>query len=274
MAAIVVQRYYRKYIAQKKFRMRKSATISLQCAIRVKIATKELLELKKEQKDVGKLKNANVKLKEEMATLRAMLSAQAKESAAGAAHMKELKEKEARIAELEKRIAEIEKELEDAKATVHKLTTDMQRQTEENAKDKSELAHLRARRPSKMPDSPPIHRRKPSSLNAESFEGVVNPAVLQEHMSKVARLEEELEEERFLRREADGEIIKLRAAINGVSLNSDEVKALLAPQISASSAVSVASTDNNDFDDDGKRYVAAWCMIYSRCFLPLGFIFN
>jgi myosin heavy subunit len=260
MASIVVERCYRKYIAQKKYRLLKSAIIALQCAVRRRTALNMLTELKREQKDVGKLKNANVKLKEEMATLRAMLNAQAKESAAGAAHLKELKEKEDQIALLERRIAEIEKELEEAKATVEKLESDIQRQAVEGSQDKSELQQLRAsRRPSKRtPDSPPIHRRMSSAVVAESIpegmpENYVSPALLQEHMSKVAKLEEALEEERYHRREADGEIIKLRAAINGVSLNSDDVKALLAPQQSGTISSAVSDAGSVDFDEDGKR---------------------
>ena len=120
-SAIKTQQYYRRYVAQKRFKMLKNATISLQCKTRQIIATKFLFDLKREQKDVGKLKQNNEKLKEEMASLRAMLSAQAKEGAASEQHKKELKEKEDQITELEKRIAEIEKELKAAKAKVEKL---------------------------------------------------------------------------------------------------------------------------------------------------------
>ena len=125
MATLVVQRYYRKYIAQKKFRMRKSATISLQCAIRARIATNALVKLKKEHKTVDKLKNDNLKLREEMTRLRAMLSAQATESSVRAAHAKELKVKDDRIAELEKQITEMKKELEDTKATLNQTIIQM-----------------------------------------------------------------------------------------------------------------------------------------------------
>ena len=273
VAAVAIERCYRKFIAQKKYKMLKSAIIALQCSARRRIAIKELTELKKEQKDVGKLKNANVKLKEEMATLRAMLNAQAKESAAGAAHTKELKEKEEQIAVLEKRIAEIEKELEEARATVQKLESDMKRQAEEVAHDKSELSQLRGSRhkSKRMPDSPPIHRRVSSTGIHEPVpegmpENYVSPAVLHEHMSKVARLEEELEDERLMRREADGEIIKLRAAINGVSLNPDDVKALLAPQQSGTASSAVSDAGSVDFDEDSKRYVVkiVACLVFLR----------
>lgn len=222
-------------------------------------------ELKKEQKDVGKLKQNNERLKQEMASLRAMLAAQAKESAADEEHKKELEDKESRIMELEKRISDIEKELEEAKKLVEKLEADIARQTAESAKDKEQLHHLRTRRAA--PESPvPKHKRKISSGSGNVPpvplpDGVpadyVSPEALAEHRAKVAILEEELEEERRLRREADGEIIKLRAAINGVKLNEDDVKALLAPQL-ASGAVSEESS-YADEDSYPKRYV--WFLV-------------
>ena len=205
-----------------------------------------------------------------MASLRAMLAAQAKESSAGVLHQKELKEKEDRIQELEKRIAEIEKELLIAKQMVEKLEYELRKQAEESAKDKEQLQQLRARRRQSQPDqSPmgskqrkssmsyeapesPISKRKSlaaGSSNVAVPEGIpedyVSPEALAQHRAKVATLEEELENERKLRRDADGEIIKLRAAINGVNLNDDEVKALLSPR---SPSVSVQSSfSENDF---------------------------
>jgi hypothetical protein len=44
-------------------------------------------------------------------------------------------------------------------------------------------------------------------------------------------MEGELEFERKLRREADGEIIKLRANLNGVDLKHEEIEALMAQQL-------------------------------------------
>ena len=72
--------------------MLKSAILALQCRHRVRVAKKVLDEFKKEQKDVGKLKGMNEKLKTEMASLRAMLASQAKESAANEEHTKALAE--------------------------------------------------------------------------------------------------------------------------------------------------------------------------------------
>jgi myosin heavy subunit len=151
LAATKVQQYQRRYVAQKKYRMLKSATVSLQCATRSRTARKALFEFQKEQKDVGKLKGVNEKLKQEMASLRAMLSAQAKGSAADTKHAAALKEKEDRIAELEKKIASIEKELATAKAMVEKLESNFQLQSEESARDKEEIENLRSRKSGTTP---------------------------------------------------------------------------------------------------------------------------
>jgi myosin-5 len=111
LAAIKIQTYRRMFKRRLHFRMRKSATIALQCKIRVLIARKVLKGLQGEQKDIGKLKQNNEILKKEMQSLKAMLAAQAKEGASNEAHEKEIKEREEKIAVLEKRISELEKEL-------------------------------------------------------------------------------------------------------------------------------------------------------------------
>jgi len=256
MATIEVQKYYRRYIAKKKYTMLQSAILSLQTASRARTARKFLNELKKEQKDVGKLKGMNEKLKQEMASLRAMLSAQAKESAADEKHKKAIQAKEQRIAELEKKIKDIEKELDAAKKMVEKLESDIARQAEEAAKDKEQIHQLRTHRRGRTPESP-IQTRKIMSGHSghpppPPPEGMpadyVSPEVLAEHRSRVAKLQEELEEERTLRREADGEIIKLRAAMSGVKLNEDDVDALLAPQ-----RAEAVSEESSIADEEMKR---------------------
>ena len=54
---------------------------------------------------------------------------------------------------------------------------------------------------------------------------VIDPEVLAEHKAHVARLEEELETERSCRREADSEIMRLRAQIGGISLSEVDASA-------------------------------------------------
>jgi hypothetical protein len=50
---------------------------------------------------------------------------------------------------------------------------------------------------------------------------------LAEQKALVARLEKELEREKASRKTADGEVIRLRAEINGIKLNDEEVAALI-----------------------------------------------
>lgn len=253
-ASLKAQKYYRRYVTRKQFLRLKSAVISLQCRAREQVAKKLMFDLKKEQKDVGKLKQNNEKLKQEMASLRAMLAAQAKQGAADDAHAKELAAKEKQITDLEKRIAEIEKDLDAAKGLVEKLEAEAKKQHAESAQDKETMKKLQNRRSSgivvrtgsfETPNSPGGRRRRnvsgdsgagsvllPPPLGAPS--DYVSSEVLAQQRAKVATLEEELDAERKFRREADGEIIKLRAKISGVVLNEDDVNELLAQRIDTS----------------------------------------
>jgi hypothetical protein len=220
----------------------------------------------KEQKDVGKLKQNNEKLKEEMGSLRAMLAAQAKEGAASETHNREIAEKQKRITELERRIAEIEKELEVAKKMCDKLENDLVLQKEASAK---EIEQTRQNRQRRNPNESPgvSNHKKIASSSGPLPEGMpsdyVSPEVVAEHRARVATIEEELEYERNLRRQADGEIIKLRASINGVKLNDEDVSALLAPQLS--SIRSETMSEESSFADEKTpakiRYVNAYSLL-------------
>ena len=234
LAATKVQKYQRCYIRNKHYRMLKSAILALQCAQRSRVARAIFTELMKEQKDVGKLKGMNEKLKEEMSTLRAMLAAQGKERAASEEHTKALAEKQSRIEELEQRIAEIEKELAEAKEKVQQLEANLKRQQSETVRDKEQISSLQKGHRKSTSSENPIARRRPSNDATNIMPSIpsdyVSPEVLNTHRAKVAILEDELENERKLRREADGEIIRLRAAANGVKLDAEMVNDLLAPQ--------------------------------------------
>jgi myosin heavy subunit len=225
---------------RKNYRKLQSAILALQCATRVRIASKIRKGLMGEQKDIGKLKENNEKLKMEMQSLKAMLAAQAKEDASAVAHARDLDVKEKQIAELEKRVAELEKQLASEKLVIEKLEAEL-------VKQKQQMAEA--------PSSPRGHRKRqsgnpsPAYTSSSSLEVVgemgqhvqmpsfssnhVSPEVLAQHRANVSRLEEELAAERKHRREADGEIIKLRAEISGVELNDNEVDALLAQKLEA-----------------------------------------
>jgi myosin heavy subunit len=268
-AAVKAQTHFRMYTRQKNFVSLKSAILALQCATRFRAARSVFGELMKEQKDVGKLKQNNEKLKEEMGSLRAMLSAQAKEGAASETHNREIAEKQKRITELERRIAEIEKELEVAKKMVDKLENDLVLQKETSAKEIEQTRQNRQRRnPNESPGQSNHKKIAGTSGHTPSLpEGMpsdyVSPEVVAEHRARVATIEEELEYERNLRRQADGEIIKLRASINGVKLNDEDVSALLAPQLS--SIKSETMSEESSFADEKTpakiRYVDDYCLL-------------
>ena len=189
--------------------------------------------MKREQGDIGKLKQNNEKLKMEMQSLKAMLAAQAKEDAADAEHKKELEAKEAEVAKLEKRVQELEKELAVEKATVEKLEADIKKQ----AKEIAQLQQPASPRSPLRKSSHHTRKRTSSTDNDPKLampdlpEDFVSPHVLAQHKAHLRKLEEELKAERKHRREADGEVIKLRAQISGVELPAADVDALLAKKL-------------------------------------------
>lgn len=216
------------------------------------MAKKELDELKKEQKDVGKLKGLNEKLKEEMSTLRAMLAAQAKESAASDKHNKEIEEREAKIKGLEKRIAELEKELAEARKKLEEAEKSIHEQKSLAEKDKAEISQLQKQVREAANQGGGHMRRGTNDSMASGSDTGVSQEVLAEHRSKVARLEERLEYERRLRYEADAEINKLRAAVkDNLPLDSEEMKALLVPSESGVSSEASSLVDGESYP----RYV-------------------
>ena len=192
-----------------------------------------------EQKDIGKLKENNDKLKNEMQSLKAMLAAQAKEGATSLAHAKVLDIKQAEITKLEKRVAELEKQLAAEKSVIEKLEAEMHAQNQQMQRSsepgsprgqhrKTSSGHRvsPANNPSYAPDTDMSHLAIPSLPS-----NYVSPEVVAHHKSNLAKLEDELKAERKLRRQADGEVIKLRAAINGVELGAEDIDALLATKL-------------------------------------------
>ena len=102
----------------------------------------------------------------------------------------------------------------------------------------------------------------------------VSPEILEQHQANIAHLEEELEAERKLRREADGEIIKLRATINGVKLQDSEVQDLLAQQLeTAPPSASLPPTAEEDEEDEDEDDEGASGDDPSRCVYFVVFLF-
>jgi myosin-5 len=259
LASIKIQNYYRMYRLRTNYKVLKSAVLAFQCAVRVRIAKAVLKSFMGEQKDIGKLRENNEKLKMEMQSLKAMLAAQAKEDASNVAHTRELDVKQQEIDRLEKRVAELEKLLAAEKALIEKMegeltnakqqasfdaATSHHKRTPTDSSNSNDAASSHIRRSSA--ESGKSHQEHPlihpisrdsdnmAQLAAPNLSSNVSPEVLAQHRSTFSKIEAELSHERKLRREADGEIIKLRAAINGVELKDEDVDALLAEKLESS----------------------------------------
>jgi myosin heavy subunit len=247
LAAIKIQAQVRTWKYYAMYTKLKSATISLQCRQRKGIAKKVLAALKHEQKDIGKLKQNNEKLKSEMASLKAMLAAQAKQGAMKASSDKELLEKQAEIKQHLKRIQELEELLEQEKENVKKIEGRLDKkesfisqqqekiniltQQNQNLTLSQTASPRKSKSNSSLPPSSPV--ASTTALLGDSDRGASfrsyndDSQALAEARAQVARLEKALEEERAARRETDSEVIRLRAQASGISLGDDDVKALL-----------------------------------------------
>lgn len=216
-AATKIQSYYRMHVQSKAFRKLKSAIIALQCCVRRGIAKKVFEQVKREAKDMGKVKEHNEKLKAEMASLKAMLQAQAANDAGREKSEKAIKEKQAEIDRLEARIVQLEAALAKEKENVQKLENDLASQKEGNRRLTADLQYQKERFASTQ--SPKHRKQSSSSAKAEQLaEAVVIGATvssedLAQHHAEVARLEEELEEERKMSRVMRTQIKNLRASI-------------------------------------------------------------
>mmetsp|Transcript_12606 Transcript_12606/g.27352 ORF Transcript_12606/g.27352 Transcript_12606/m.27352 type:complete len:1624 (-) Transcript_12606:148-5019(-) len=224
-AATKIQSFHRMHVRNSAYRKLKSATIALQCCVRRGAAKAVFDEIKRAQKDMGKVKEHNEKLKMEMASLKAMLQAQGASAVGKAENAKAIAEKQKEIDRLEARIAELEMELEKEKENVKKLETVLDAQKGNNQRLTQDLQYQKeiVSRGSSSPV--PLSRKhsRGASLNVPvQVENVVDavvvghtitPEALAMHRAEVARLGEQLEEERRLGRAARIEVRHLRAAI-------------------------------------------------------------
>jgi len=226
------------------------------------MAKKEYGALKREQKDVGKLKENNERLKLEMASLKAMLSAQAKEDANRQESEKELRERDKEISSLKKRISQLEAELEKSTLQIQKLLSELATKETQVLKEPDEdkekrHTHHRDQENAILPGSPivPQAGRKGTASNSVLHDS--NQMTVDSELWK--KLQMALEAEREARRAADSEVIKLRAEMNGVKLNSHEVDALLPSskvnlndildQVAAVPDLDITNVDESEFED-------------------------
>lgn len=230
LACIKIQTYVRMHMRLASYKQIKSAIISLQCRQRLGMAKKEYAALKREQKDIGKLKQSNERLKLEMASLKAMLAAQAKEDANRQESERDLRERDKEISSLKKRISHLEAELEKSMMKIQKLqyelsTKEAQASKEpDDEKDKRHY-HQRDQENAPFPGSPTVsHAGRKDTAHHRVLHDNNQITADNELLTK---LQTALEEEREARRAADSEVIKLRAEMNGVKLNPSELDALL-----------------------------------------------
>jgi myosin-5 len=226
IALTKIQAYRRMYIRKNAFRKLRSASVAIQCCVRRGIAKKEFNELKRSQKDMGKLKEHNEKLKMEMASLKAMLQAQAASDAGKAENKKAIEEKEEEIKKLEIRVSQLERELANEKEFVQKLEKELAAQKENNHRIVQDLQYqkeLLAKSPQVSEQARKHSRAQSTGIPAVTeplAEAVVvghtiTPEALAMHRAEVARLEAQLEEERKMRHAASREIRSLRSALEG-----------------------------------------------------------
>ncbi|KAL7540528.1 hypothetical protein ACHAXR_010173 [Thalassiosira sp. AJA248-18] len=231
-AATKIQSVQRMHVCNSAYIKLKSATIALQCCVRRSMAKQVYDEIKKAQKDMGKIKEHNEKLKMEMASLKAMLQAQAASDAGKAESEKAVAKKQKEIDILETRIAALEAELEQEKENVKKLENDLNVQKGNNQRLSQDLQFQKEmvsrgstsptpmqRKHSRGSSLSTVPQSRASTVPAEKVVDAVvvghtiTPEALAQHRAEVARLEEQLEEERRMSRTARIEVKNLRAAI-------------------------------------------------------------
>jgi myosin-5 len=226
IALTKIQAYRRMYICKNAFRKLRSASTAIQCCVRRSIAKKEFNEIKRAQKDMGKLKEHNEKLKMEMASLKAMLQAQAASDAGKEENRKAIEEKEKEVKQLETRVSQLERELANEKQFVQKLEKELEEQKENNRRTIQDLQYQKelVAKSQQVSEQTRKHSRAQSAgvpVAAEPIaEAVVvghtiTPEALAMHRAEVARLEAQLEEERKMRHAASREIKSLRSALEG-----------------------------------------------------------
>jgi len=252
VAATKVQSVYRRFVRLAAFTKLRSAVITLQNMQRTIMAQAIYASLRAEQKDIGKLKQNNEQLKAEMASLRAMLKAQADGAANDQMNQAALAEKQAEIDRLEARVKELEELLTIEKESVAKLEIEMKNRPMIAAPSLAPpVAASYAASSVPLPSSPtPIAAKKvlesptmsmPSppppplspvypdttsnaNANAVSNANLVDSAELAKHLARIKQLEEELEQERYAHRIVDAQVVKLKAKMAGVELADEELE--------------------------------------------------
>lgn len=151
----------------------------------------------------------------------------------------------------------MEKELAAEKHTVEKLESDLEvqkqmgRQSVAAPGSPTRTSHVRGS--SAQLSASDISRLSMPSMPAN----YVSPEVVEKHKKHVARLEETLKAERNQRMEADGEIIRLRAAVSGIHLNEAEISAMVEEKQAATQKAAEASIPEEEEEKEEPKGFAA-----------------
>ena len=167
------------------------------------------------------MKQNNEQLKAEMASLRAMLKAQADGAASKQLNAAELEEKEEEIKRLTARVKQLEELLEQEKATVEKIKAELRDRPTVEVPVPAKSAVV------PIPGSPEPHKNINQSGKQDEKTSSVDSKVLEEHKIIVDRLEKELAKEKSAHRLVDAQLVQLKAKMAGVELTQDDFEGFL-----------------------------------------------
>ena len=248
-AAVTIQTAYRRHVHLTAFIKLRSALITLQNVWRCIAAEQIYQALRAEQKDIGKLKQNNEQLKAEMASLRAMLKAQADGAASKELNQAELHAKEEEIARLEKRVKELEELLKTEKDAVAKLEAELKERPTIEVRNPT----LTAQRPISPVPLPPAQEAAAIPLPGSPLPTLVRTVPvdsieLKQHLAAISRLEQELEQEKSAHRLVDAQLVQLKAKMAGIELTESDFEGFLTSEESPPKSVT-----SEDLDDSPSR---------------------
>ena len=203
-----LQSFIRQRLQLVLFRKIRRSIVTIQNRRRKIIAKRVTVNLRREAKDVGKLAARNEEMKSEMAALKAMLKINA--------------EKERQTIQHDVNSGELD--------SLRKANEVLQKQL---ASERETTASLRSRLETLGVEDGVAPRLERGASEGEESEGQLegeegtSTEVASEYIATISFLEEELMEERGLRRAAEAGLIKLRAKQNGVNLSDIDVESLL-----------------------------------------------
>jgi DNA gyrase/topoisomerase IV subunit A len=172
---------------------------------------------------------------------------------------------------LEKRIVELESELEKEKENMKKLEKKLEKEIKKSSKREDEISALREQNKNlqnSAPPPPPPARSSsigsPQSTKSNFSEREIDNEEFLQQKERIMRLEKELEIERNSRKEADGEVIRLRAAINGVNLDESMIQSLIpaGDDLSKPSAEEQTTESQITFESEARYVLFVGRLVY------------